>query len=106
MLQLLLFSGLAFFLMLPLMKRTLTISLDTDWVWRRLIPAAWNWTATGLTAVRDKAGKDLATARNSLGQWFGLRMGEQGQYARSWPISTTALWIAALLAAYVVAYYR
>ena len=36
MLQLLLFSGLAFFIMLPLMKRTLTISLDTDWLYRRL----------------------------------------------------------------------
>ncbi len=35
-LQLLLFSGLAFFLLLPLMKRTLTISLDTDWLYRRL----------------------------------------------------------------------
>ncbi|MGD8415976.1 MAG: Na(+)/H(+) antiporter subunit D, partial [Pseudomonadales bacterium] len=33
-LQLLLFSGLAFFLLLPLMRRTRTISLDTDWLWR------------------------------------------------------------------------
>lgn len=37
-LQLLLFSGLAFFVMLPMMKRTLTISLDFDWVYRKLIP--------------------------------------------------------------------
>jgi multicomponent Na+:H+ antiporter subunit D len=36
MLQLLMFSGLAFFLMLPLMRRTLTITLDTDWFYRRL----------------------------------------------------------------------
>lgn len=34
-LQLLLFSGLAFFLMLPLMRRTLTISLDFDWLYRK-----------------------------------------------------------------------
>lgn len=33
-LQLLLFSGLAFFLLLPLMRRTPTISLDIDWLWR------------------------------------------------------------------------
>ena len=33
-LQLLLFSGLAFFLLLPLMRRTETISLDADWLWR------------------------------------------------------------------------
>ena len=36
MLQLLMFSGLAFFLMLPLMRRTLTITLDIDWFYRRL----------------------------------------------------------------------
>jgi len=36
MLQLLLFSGLTFFLMLPQMKRTLTITLDFDWFYRKL----------------------------------------------------------------------
>ena len=41
-LQLLLFSGLAFFVMLPLMKRTLTISLDFDWFYRRLLPGIAN----------------------------------------------------------------
>ena len=35
-LQLLLFSGLAFFLMLGWLKRTLTITLDVDWFYRRL----------------------------------------------------------------------
>ena len=38
MLQLLMFSGLAFFLMLPLMRRTLTITLDVDWIYRRFAP--------------------------------------------------------------------
>jgi multicomponent Na+:H+ antiporter subunit D len=33
-LQLLLFSGLAFFLTLPLMRRTLTVTLDFDWFYR------------------------------------------------------------------------
>ncbi len=35
-LQLLLFSGLAFFVLLPLIKCTLTISLDFDWLYRKL----------------------------------------------------------------------
>ncbi|BCA78297.1 Na(+)/H(+) antiporter subunit D [Desulfuromonas sp. AOP6] len=34
-LQLLMFSALAFFLLLPLLKRTKTISLDTDWFYRK-----------------------------------------------------------------------
>ncbi len=43
MFQLLLFSGLAFFLLLPLMKRTETISLDWDWFWRRGGPSFFRW---------------------------------------------------------------
>lgn len=35
--QLLLFSGLAFFLTLPLMRRTLTLTLDFDWFYRVLL---------------------------------------------------------------------
>jgi len=41
-LQLLLFSGLAFFAMLPWMQRSLTISLDFDWLYRKLLPCSWN----------------------------------------------------------------
>ena len=40
-LQLLLFSGLAFFVLLPVLKRTLTITLDSDWFYRTLAPATW-----------------------------------------------------------------
>ncbi len=104
-LQLLLFSGLAFFLMLPLMKRTLTLSLDVDWFYRRAIPATWRWVANGLVAIRDKARKDLVAAREAIGDWFAEHWGASGVFARSWPISSTALWIALLLAAYVLVYY-
>lgn len=38
-LQLLAFAGLAFFVLLPALKRTRTISLDTDWLYRRLLVA-------------------------------------------------------------------
>jgi len=41
-LQLLLFSGLAFFVMLPMMQRSLTISLDFDWFYRKFFPLIWN----------------------------------------------------------------
>ncbi|HRI06391.1 MAG TPA: Na(+)/H(+) antiporter subunit D [Nannocystaceae bacterium] len=40
-LQLLLWSGLAFFLLLPILKRTLTITLDADWFYRRFFPGLW-----------------------------------------------------------------
>ncbi|MBK8264406.1 MAG: Na(+)/H(+) antiporter subunit D [Nannocystis sp.] len=40
-LQLLLWSGLAFFLLLPILKRTLTITLDFDWFYRAFFPGLW-----------------------------------------------------------------
>ena len=55
-LQLLLLSALAFFLLLPWMQRTPTISLDTDWFYRalpaRLYAALAPATAAGARAMR------------------------------------------------------
>lgn len=60
MLQLLLFSGLAFFLLLPLMKRTLTISLDFDWFYRRVGFGLGDWLyrrgGAALAALRGQGG--------------------------------------------------
>ena len=53
-LELLLLSALAFFLMLPLLKRTLTISLDVDWFYRRL-PSLLCPLAAPLVAALRKA---------------------------------------------------
>lgn len=109
-LQLLLFSGLAFFLLLPLMQRTLTISLDTDWFWRVML----NRVATMVTAVTStiysKLGqltdKSLAALKLSAAARFGERLESTraGIFARAWTIGTTALWIAVLLTAYVLYY--
>ncbi|MGI9333804.1 MAG: proton-conducting transporter membrane subunit, partial [Gammaproteobacteria bacterium] len=83
MLQLLLFSGLAFFVMLPLMKRTLTLSLDLDWFYRvfatRTAAAAGNLTSrAGTAAARTFANSiERITARASgllgaNGRWVPL----------------------------------
>jgi multicomponent Na+:H+ antiporter subunit D len=112
-LQLLLFSGLAFFLMLPLMRRTETISLDTDWLWR----VALFRPLRALHAGLGRLGSVMASAAGRLGRWleergrglFGSRIsGDRrlhGVFARAWPIGTTALWIAVLLTTYVFFYY-
>lgn len=73
-LQLLLFSGLAFFLMLPWMQRTLTISLDFDWCYRRLLPR----TVERAEAVATPAGQRLAR----LGQ---ARLETMRRYAQNLP---------------------
>ena len=41
--QLLLFAVIGFFLMLPLLKRTQTITLDIDWLYRRLPICLWHY---------------------------------------------------------------
>jgi multicomponent Na+:H+ antiporter subunit D len=105
-LQLLLFSGLAFFLLLPLMKRTLTISLDTDWFWRvvffRLGSVVYNAVGRvgGALESAARAGAGAAIARIERGKGGRLNL-----FARSQPIATTALWIALLLTGYVLVYY-
>ena len=112
-LQLLLFSGLAFFLLLPLMKRTETISLDTDWLWRRLglrLLQMAEQLIVGLGRVLE-AGRASA---EKVGSYLALRyLGnphaedrlETSVFSRSWTIGTTAVWIVVLLSAYVLGYY-
>lgn len=112
-LQLLLFSGLAFFVLLPLMKRTMTISLDTDWLWRRAAVSLVKL----IEQVLKSIGEVIAVQRvllqkllhritiNYLGQPHTADSKERGVFARSWPVGTTALWIAGLLSAYVLLYY-
>jgi multicomponent Na+:H+ antiporter subunit D len=104
-LQLLLFSGLAFFVMLPWLKRTLTITLDTDWLWRRLGPALWRMAARLFNAARAGSGALLA-------QWAGRaqsalirRIGPDGSLARTWHTRGMALWVMVVLLGYLLLYY-
>ena len=104
-LQLLLFSGLAFFLLLPLMRRTLTISLDTDWLWRVLLARAGD----RLLRATASLGQQLAETFDSLKRQMGVRferlLNSTGALGRTWQVGTTALWIVVLLTIYVSLYY-
>ena len=110
-LQLLLFSGLAFFLLLPLMKRTETISLDADWLWRvalkRLAGAADGVARTIGHAVSAATEALLARLQLMAVRHLSSSPGKDrpGIFARAWPIGSTALWIAVLLSSYVLVYY-
>ena len=104
-LQLLLFSGLAFFVMLPWMKRTLTITLDADWLYRvggtHLVVALGN----AIGAVVAVLGRRTAlTLKNTLSRIY-RHNGPHGILARSWPTGSMVLWVAIMLASYLVIYY-
>jgi multicomponent Na+:H+ antiporter subunit D len=104
-LQLLLFSGLAFFVMLPMLRRTDTISLDSDWFYRVFV--------LNLLRLIDKAalfiGKGFAGCGKAFaeGAWdkAGKINGPGGILARNWPIGTTVMWIILLLGMSLVLYY-
>lgn len=103
-LQLLLFSGLAFFVMLDYLKRTLTITLDLDWVYRVAAPAALR----GAEGAFHSLGRALA---GHTGRWLGVTVsltrrlhGPGGLLARTWTTRGTALWMMVLLLAYLLTY--
>ncbi|HEY9163515.1 MAG TPA: Na(+)/H(+) antiporter subunit D [Magnetovibrio sp.] len=104
MLQLLLYSGLAFFVMLGLMKRTLTITLDFDWLYRKL-----------LFGVAERSGNAIA---KFLGAFTAIKNilvsgvisiatehhNPRGILARTTPAGVMAFWVVMVLAAYLVIY--
>jgi multicomponent Na+:H+ antiporter subunit D len=112
-LQLLLFSGLAFFLLLPLMKRTRTISLDTDWVWRVAMAKVANTVTVVFgniaTALETKFANRIVSLRTISRRFFDPQPNDRDSRSehpfKSQPIGQTAFWIAVLLTAYVLAYY-
>jgi len=104
-LQLLLFSGLAFFVMLPYLKRTPTITLDTDWLYRRLAPRL----ARGLVRFGDRyyaavRGSAVKRSRPVVATLFRYH-GPHGILARTWATGSMVLWVVILLGVYLVAYY-
>ena len=100
--QLLLFAGLAFFVMLPAMRRTLTISLDLDWVYRVALERTARICERGWKAISSA----FESAWRSRG-WPPLQRLMQatlpgGVLARTSAIGSMALWVVVILALVVV----
>jgi multicomponent Na+:H+ antiporter subunit D len=104
-LQLLLFSGLAFFVVLPYMKRTLTVTLDTDWIWRRALPAVALLMARLIGSASAMAGRSAqrvsSLALTLIDRYYGI----DSNFARTWSTRGMALWVLVLLLGYLVLYY-
>jgi multicomponent Na+:H+ antiporter subunit D len=104
-LQLLLFSGLAFFVLLRFLKRTLTITLDFDWFYRVFAVQLAHAAETGIRmfiAALAAIGNDL---RAGVGDTVHRYHGFTGVFARTWPLRSMVMVVAALLGAYLVLYY-
>ncbi|MCE2481717.1 MAG: Na(+)/H(+) antiporter subunit D [Alphaproteobacteria bacterium] len=105
MLQLLLFAGLAFFVMLPWMRRTLTISLDWDWFYR-VLGRRWALAAgRAITAADERVRGAVRLQLDAIIAEVFRHHGPHGALARGWPSGSMVLWVAILLAAVLVFYY-
>ena len=101
-LQLLLFSGLAFFLMLSALKRTLTITLDVDWFWRWMLTGLWRWWAEWAVLLRDSIRAYGQSGIDEFVRWITRHGGPEGTLARTRPSGYMALWMTVLLSAFLL----
>ncbi|MGH6620779.1 MAG: proton-conducting transporter membrane subunit, partial [Alphaproteobacteria bacterium] len=107
-LQLLMFSALAF---MVLMRTGLyppelpSLNLDSDWIYRRALPAVAGFVVGCLAATRQAA----ATMASRLFDRFLAVVfryhGPEGVLARTWPIGGGAIWVLVLLAGFLIFYY-
>jgi len=104
-LELLLFSGLAFFVMLPMLQRTLTITLDADWLYRRLAPVLVAACGLALHAMAQLLGTARESGMRRIVAAAHALHGPKAVFARTWTTGGMALWAALLLAGYLLVVY-
>lgn len=103
-LQLLLFSGLAFFILLKYLKRTLTITLDFDWFWRKfgqLVVNEFNIHLINNVAISLQKFSNLI---NKTIDTLHKHNGPSGVLGRSWPTGNMALWTTIILGSFLLFY--
>jgi len=108
MLQLLLFAALCFGL-LNLVRlyppELRSVNLDSDWIYRRVLPVFVQSVGRTVTAGRARL---TVRAERALGRFLGgvyRHHGPEGIFARTWETGATVLWVALLLAACLIYYY-
>jgi multicomponent Na+:H+ antiporter subunit D len=107
-LQLLMFSALAFGVLMrtglypPQLK---SINLDFDWSYRRLLPAA----IRGLSRIYVPIDTRIRNKFHNSIDWIIATVfhshGPEGLLARTWTTGSTVLWVAVLLALYMLFYF-
>ena len=107
-LQLLMFSALAFSVLLrtglypPEMRST---NLDSDWLYRRMFPALLRFIGDMVAQIHYRS---LLRAQVRLQRFIATvyrHHGPQGALARTWPTGSTVLWVAVLLCVTLFFYY-
>jgi len=107
-LQLLVFSALAFSVLMrtgiypPELR---SVNLDSDWLYRRLLAMLLRGAGSAYEMARGALERGAGTAARRLDTLLVRHHHADGILARTWTTGGMALWVAILLAAYLVLYY-
>ena len=106
--QLLFFSALAFTLLMlsglypPEMR---LVNLDADWLVRRLGKSVTVGALSALAAAWASLTATLTAIASDIGGTMWRTHGPRGILSRAWPTGATVMWIAVLLAVYLLVNY-
>lgn len=104
-LQLIAFAGLAFMILLPLLRPRDRITLDMDWFYRILAFNLLKLVDRLVLLVTDvMRGMTIKRLQRLWGD-LHIMNGPDGVLARNWPIGTTVMWIILLLGTSLLLYY-
>ncbi len=107
-LQLLMYSALAFAVLMrtglypPELR---LINLDSDWVYRRGLPAVIRRVILLDGRLRPRLLDELQRRGKHLVVWIYRHHGPKGYLARTWPTGSMVLWVAVLLGTCLIFYY-
>ena len=108
MLQLLMFSALAFaFLMRTGLypPELRSVNLDSDWIYRKGLPTVIKRLVLIGGWLRPRLLKELRRRAKYPVIWIYRHHGPKGYLARTWPTGSMVLWVAVLLGACLIFYY-
>jgi multicomponent Na+:H+ antiporter subunit D len=98
-------AAVLFLLVRPWLSRARPIPLDTDWLWRRLLFMSGSTIVDGLGSGRAALERKAVATLHQLHMLLHRQGREDGDFARPWAAGTMVLWVAVLLAGYVLVYY-
>ena len=107
-LQLLCWAALAFSILVRTgiyPKETRSVNLDSDWVYRRLLPSVVQAIERVGGTARSRLVDRLTARVTRFIEGIYRHHGPQGVFARTWPTGSTVFWVTVILALFLVLYY-
>ena len=81
------------------------MNLDVDWGYRRLAPILGRRVGTVVTRWDNGFRRGVLTLLSAMGGAASRVYGPAGLMARHWPTGSMVIWVAVLLAAYLLFYF-